>query len=189
VEQKFKMSFLEPYVLYEVPIATLTLKLTSGETYDFPETLSNGRANYILFEELIRSLTGLHKTTKSDHVSTEGLRYEQKAYFDVVKFPGLDHDLFQTSASSTFGANNNGPRIKKLLENSEYEEALRICSDTGYFKNDFYIYTNTRGFSPDIPFRYVVVPKTEVLNSLDSKDPRLISRTSFLSKVVRVVSR
>jgi hypothetical protein len=179
------MSYLEPFVMYEVQIKALALTLKSGKSYEFPDTLKNGRANYILFEELIRAITGLTKEKQSDHVSSTGKKYEQKAYADPEAYPESKFDYFQTSASSTFAANNNGPRIKKLLEASSYEEALQICKDTGYSKNDFYIYTNTSGFSVEIPFRYVVIPVSDVLKMIDKNDPREISRKEILSKVSR----
>ena len=182
------MTFLEPFVLYEVPISSLTLTLGSGKAYEFPDTLRNGRANYILFEELIRAITGLFKEKQSDHVSSDGKKYEQKAYPDPEIYPEAKFDNFQTSASSTFGANNNGPRIKKLLEESSYEEALKICKETGYSKNDFYIYTNTSGYKLEIPFRYIVIPVESVLERLNRKDPREISRVSILNAGTKNIS-
>lgn len=110
------MKNIEPFVLFQCDILSLKLQISGGREFEFPETLSNGRANYILFEELIRNLTGLTKTSQSDHVSVDGAIFEQKAFFDLFRFPSeKEFDLFQTSASSTFGANNNGPIIKGLL--------------------------------------------------------------------------
>ena len=60
------MPNLDPYTMYEVQIESLKLNLKNGISYEFPDTLANGRANYILFEELVRALTGLRKTTGSD---------------------------------------------------------------------------------------------------------------------------
>jgi hypothetical protein len=182
------MQNLEPFVLYNVSIASLKLTLKSGKEYEFPEALANGRANYILFEELIRAITGLRKTTQSDHTGAKGERYEQKAYFDQHKYASISYDEFQTSASSTFGANNFGPTIKRHLENSEYQKALEICHQTGYDKNDYYIYTNTRGYSLDIPLRYLVVPKPTVVSILNKRDPRLISRSRVLDLVTEHLS-
>lgn len=177
------MNLLEEGVLYEVAIDSLTLKLQSGKEFDFPDTLANGRANYILFEELVRALTGLKKTHHSDHTSESGLKYEQKAFHDDELYPGPKYDLFQTSASSTFGANNDGPVIAKYLANSEYEKALELCKQTGYDKNDYYIYTNTRGYSPRVPLKYVILSKSRVLDNLSLKDPRLISRKTILETI------
>ena len=175
---------LEPYIMYELQIDSLVLKLGNGTELSFPQTLSNGRANYILFEELVRNITALKKTTQSDHAGLEGKTYEQKAYHDHEKYPGDSKDWFQTSASSTFGANNNGKNgVDRLLKEGDYKGALAICRETGYDKNDFYIYTNTRGFAVDIPLRYFVVPKTVVLGSLSPIDPRLISRQELLSQI------
>jgi hypothetical protein len=177
------MRNLEPFVLYKCDILSLKLEISGGREFEFPETLSNGRANYILFEELVRNLTGLAKTRQSDHVAGDGTTFEQKAFFDSEKFPELKYDLFQTSASSTFGANNNGPRIKRLLSDGKYEDALEICKATGYSKNDFYIYTNTRGFKVDCMFKYFVIPTQDVLHLLDAQDPRLVSRSKLLAQV------
>jgi len=181
------MPNLEPYTMYEVQIESLKLNLKNGKSYEFPDTLANGRANYILFEELVRALTGLRKTTGSDHTGPDGRIYEQKAYKDTVLYPGTEHDLFQTSASSTFGANNKGPVIKKLLEANDYESALKICRKTGYDKNDFYIYTNTKSFQPIVAMKYFIVPKEDVLKNLSTTDPRLISRKVLIQKISKEV--
>ena len=180
------MNLLQEGIVYEVEIEALTLSLRSGKQFEFPDMLANGRANYILFEELIRALTGLKKTKQSDHTSATGLKFEQKAFFDKDLYPLEKYDLFQTSASSTFGANNDGPIIAKYLAESKYERALQVCKETGYDKNDFYIYTNTRGFSPSVPLRYVIVSKPTVLLNLSLKDPRLISRESVLKTTKQV---
>lgn len=181
------MPNLEPYTLYEVAIESLILTLKNGKQYEFPDTLANGRANYILFEELVRALTGLIKTAGSDHTSPTGTKYEQKAFKDTVLYPGTENDLFQTSASSTFGANNDGPRIKRLLAANDYESALKICRVTGYDHNEFYIYTNTRGFKPTVPLKYFVVPTVDVISNLNPSDPREISRKTLLAKIKKTV--
>ena len=178
---------LVPYTLYEVGLESLQLKLTSGTIYEFPDTLANGRANYILFEELLRKITGLSKAKHSDHEDDNGKTYEQKAYKDPAIYPDLDDDFFQTSASTTFGANNNGPKIKKLLESGDYEAALAICKETGYNKNDFYIYTNTKQFNVSFPLRYFVMPKADVLANLTTHDPSLVNRKVLLSKITETV--
>ena len=146
-------------------------------------TLGNGRSNYLLFEHLVRSIVGLESTTGSDHVASDGNRYEQKAFTDVAIDPAAD--LFQTSASSTFNANNNGPKVKACIEAGDYQAALDICCSTGYDHNDFYIYTNTRSYNPSVPFRFILVPKSDVISMLDKRDPRLLSRDLLLSRVTR----
>ena len=98
-----------------------------------------------------------------------------------------EHDDFQTSASSTFGANNKGPLIKRLLDNGDYQSALKICIETGYEKNQAYVYTNTRKYIAEVPFRYIIVPKLDVLDMLSKEDPRLISRDGILKKVKKTV--
>ena len=182
------MPNLEPYTLYEIAIESLALTLKDGKRFEFPDTLANGRANYILFEELVRAVTGLRKTTGSDHAGPDGKTYEQKAFKDITLFPNDGDDLFQTSASSTFGANNKGPVIKRFLEANDYESALNICCESGYSKNDYYIYTNTKSYQPIVPMKYLIVPTTDVLANLSSVDPRLISRNSLMSKITKRVA-
>lgn len=179
---------LPTYVMFEVEIESLVLNLKSGKSFQFPEMLSNGRANYILFEQLIRKLTGLTKTSKSDHTAADGTCYEQKAYSDTTLYPSSDDDFFHTSASSTFGPNNNGPKIKAFLEKGDYASALKICKETGYDHNEFYIYTNTRGFSPSVPLRFFIVPTADVLANLSKEDPREISRKILLAKITSTVA-
>lgn len=172
----------ETYVMYEINIKRLALVLADDRELVFPEALSNGRANYVIFENLVRHFTGLVKTKGSDHKDEDGKNYEQKAYEDPELYP-RSSDLFRFSASNTFGANNQGPKIKALLEAGEYDAALEICKKTGYDKNDFYIFTNSGSYKPTIPFRYFIVPKTDLLNFLDSEDPRMVSRSHLISLI------
>lgn len=166
---------IEPYTMYEMELDKLTLNTKSGREFVFPEALSNGRANYVIFESLIRSITGLTKTSGSDHQDSQGKKYEQKSYEDPELYPE-SKDLFRCSSSSTFGANNHGPKVKAYVDAGEYEKALELCKETGYNKNDFYIFTNTGGYFPKIPFRFFLIEKSDLLNNLDSKDPRLVSK-------------
>jgi hypothetical protein len=75
-----------------------------------------------------------------------------------------------------------------MLLNGDYQGALKICKETGYDHNDFYIYTNTKGFRNEVPFRYVVVPTKFILSNLNPVDPREISRKSFLDKIKRKIT-
>ena len=143
-----------------------------------PEALKNGRANYIIFEELIRKLTGFRKTKGSDHIDAGGRTYEQKSFVDEQLDPV--GDIFRTSSSSTFGANNHGPKVKAFLDSGDYSSAMQLCMETGYNKNDFYIYTNTGQYDVSVPFKYIIIPKNSVLNLLSKSDPRLISRREIL---------
>ena len=173
----------EPFVMFELGIAGLTLDLISGTAIDVTETLSNGRASYILFENLVARFTGLSKGSQgglSDLLDAQGLGYEVKSYRDP-DHPRPGSDYFHTAASSTFGPNNHGPRIKRLLLEGSYQEALDICLASGYNKNGFYVYTNTGDYNPRIPFRYFIVPTEYVLDNLSPEDPRLVSRAALLS--------
>jgi len=180
------MSNDETYVMYEVEIDRLALIFKDGTEKVFPEALTNGRANYILFEYLIRDLAGLVKAKGSDHKNAKGENFEQKAFPDIDLYPNAD-DRFQVSASSTFPANNNGPKIKKFLDSGDYDSALKICMETGYDKNDFYVLTNTSHYEVGAPFRYMIIPKDDLVANLDKADPRLLSRKWLLSKVKRTV--
>ena len=182
------MKNLEEFVLYEVKIESLQLTLSSGPKLEFPEMFANGRASYVMFEQLVRYLTGLEKSKGSDHQLSQNARCEKKEFSDIELYPKTTSDYFQTSASSTFPANNFGPTIKKLLESNDYQGALRICKETGYNHNDFYIYTNTKGFKNEVPFRYVVVPTSFILSNLNPLDPREISRKAFLGKITKIVT-
>ena len=171
----------EPHVLYEVGLKRLVLELEVGTSVDVSHALSNGRANYIMFEKLVGDLIGLSAGTQgrgSDLTGPTGEGYEVKAFYDQELHPGKD--LFQTSASRTFGANNLGKPIKKLLHDGDYSAVLRICRETGYDNNDFYIYTNTRKYDPKVPLRFIVLPTSDVLGLLSREDPRLISREQVL---------
>ncbi len=183
-------SFRDPFTLYELDIHSLTLNLATGPSLDVTGTLTNGRASYILFQHLVANLSGLGEFSEggdSDLVDEAGRGYEVKSYRDPELWPRTTWDLFHTSASSTFGPNNHGPRIKQLLREGAYDEALDICMRSGYDKNAFYVYTNTGGFVPEIPFRYFIVPTQTVLDTLSRADPRQISRRSLLALLTDTV--
>lgn len=172
----------ELYTLYEIKIEKLALILGNGTEKIFPDALASGRANYMLFEALVRDFAGLQKTTSSDHKDSDGKTYEQKAYEDPELYP-KSKDLFRCSSSSTFGANNDGPKVKALLEAGNYSGALELCKVKGFNKNDFYIFTNSGSYKTDVPFRYFIIPKDELVANLDSEDPRMISKTRLFSMI------
>jgi hypothetical protein len=170
------------YTMYEIKIDRLALILGDGSERVFPEALASGRANYMLFEALVRDFSGLVKTAGSDHRDSENRTYEQKAYEDPEAYP-KSKDIFRCSSSSTFGANNHGPKVKTFIAQGNYEAALALCKETGYDKNDFYVFTNSGSFVATVPFRYFIIPKDDVVANLDSEDPRLISRSKLLSMI------
>lgn len=172
---------VEPFVMYEIEIEKLSLVLKDGREFIFPEALANGRANYIIFENLVRNLALLYKTTGSDHQDDLKRQYEQKAYLDPVSDPEGKEDIFRCSSSNTFGANRYGKQIKAMLDDGDYDSAYELVCLEGYTKNDFYVFTNTSGYVVDHPFRFFIVPTVEVLRHLDAKDPRMISRSALLS--------
>lgn len=187
-EQPSMRDEAELHVLYEAHIESLSLVFKSGAAADVSHALVNGRANYILFERLVGDILGLGGGVQgagSDLVDAAGSGYEVKAFKDAQIHPGVRDDLLQTSASSTFSANNRGPEIRDRLNAGDYAGALAICRATGYDRNEFYVYTNTRQFNPSVPLRFIVVPTSYVLSHLSPDDPRLISRADLLNSAIR----
>lgn len=173
-------------VLYELDVTSLTLGLGGGREFDATATLSNGRSSYVLFEALARHLYGLTSTTGSDHVDAAGQKYEQKSFVDALLAPLAD--ALHTAPSSTFGANNHGKVLGALVRSGDYQKALAMCTNLGYSKNHFYLYTNTGKFKPAVtPLRFIVVPTSLVLKNLDLTDPRLISRKAVLALATHTV--
>lgn len=170
------------FTMYEVGVNRLALILSDGTEKTFPEALKNGRANYVIFESLVRDLAGLQDTTGSDHQDAEGKKYEQKSYVDP-KLANGSSDLFHCCASSTFGPNNDGPRVKHFLDEGDYESALALCKLKGYSKNDYYIFTNSGHYSTEVPFRYFIIPTQELIENLSSEDPREVSLSKLLAMI------
>jgi hypothetical protein len=179
-----------PFVLYEIDLKSLKLEFGNGSELDVSHLLSNGRANYILFENLISTFSGIGANSqggKSDLRDVAGYNYEVKSYQDVAANPSSKADLFHTASSSTFGANNHGPTVKKLLDAGKYQEALHLCKEKGYDKNDFYVYVNSAQYQISIALSYVIIPKSDVLRLLSRSDPRLISRRDILDLATKKV--
>lgn len=180
----------EPNVLYEVKLKGLVLEVDHGDKFDATHLLANGRANYILFESFIAQCAGLNPNSQggaSDLCDENGQGYEVKSYKDPLSFPDLRHDKFHTGASSTFGPNNHGPTIKRLLRAGDYSEAFKICKELGFNKNDFYIYVNSAQYDIKIPLRYIILATADVLALLSKDDPRVISRSEILAKAKKTV--
>jgi hypothetical protein len=181
----------ETHVLYEIRLKGLVLEVDGGTKFDATHLLANGRANYILFENFIAQCAGLSPNSQggaSDLCDNSGRGYEVKSYKDPESFPGTKYDMFHTAASSTFGPNNHGPVIKGLLQSGDYEAALKICRESGFDKNEFYVYVNSAQYDISVPLRYMIFPKSDVLSLLSKKDPRQISRADILSRVKKKVS-
>jgi hypothetical protein len=181
----------KPHILYEVKLKALVLEVDRGAKFDATHLLANGRANYILFENFIAQCAGLSPNSQggaSDLCDDLGCGYEVKSYKDPDSFPGTRNNMFHTAASSTFGPNNHGPAIKRLLNTGNYAEALKICRESGFNKNDFYIYVNSAQYDVSVPFRYIILPTSEVLSLLSKEDPRLISRVDILSRARKTIT-
>lgn len=177
--------------LYEVRLRGLNLSFANGTTVNMTFALSNGRANYLMFQHLVSHFTGLQANSeggKADLRDTASRLYEVKSYKDVDLHTNPKHAWFHTAASSTYPPNRHGPKIKQHLAAGKYAEALEICKETGYSKNQFYVYTNTSQFRLDAPFRFFILPTNAVLECLSKADPRLVSRDALLKLITRVTS-
>jgi hypothetical protein len=175
---------LTPGVLYSIKLDGLYLRAPNGSEFNAASTLASGRTNYLLFEDLVRDLTGLVKTIHSDHRDSLGCPHEQKAYEDPELYP-RSRDWFETGASCTGHGNGHDDEIKDLLARGKYAAALKICNETGYSNNDFYVYTNTRGYRPSVPFRFFIAPTAEVRRNLSKKDPRLVSLSGLMQGITK----
>jgi len=178
----------QTHVLYEIELAALVLQFANGTTLDFTFALTTGRANYIMFQALVAHFTGLIGNSeggKADLRDDAGHAFEVKSYKDPLLHSAARDDLFHTAASSTFGPNNHGPTINRLVRAGDYKGALRICMDAGYGHNDYYVYTNTAQFGLAVPFRYFILPVADVLALLSTTDPRLVSRRQLLAALSR----
>ena len=162
--------YLDPGYLYEVPITSLKLHYGQTSNEEMVDVLKNGRGSYIIFERLIRTLTGLVDTPKgnqSDHLDlVSGSIYEQKSYLDPQYHP-RSKDMIETGPS-TFKASNAGARVYRSTLAGDPLQAFEMVNRFGYSKNDFYLYTNTGQFILGQPFRYFVVAKEDVLTNLHS---------------------
>lgn len=178
--------FATPGVLYELPLGNLELSISKDLKINFTHTLSSGRSNYILFQSLVALCAGWESGSEggdSDLKLPNGDKAEVKAYYDATQYPSTarKYEDIHTAPSSTFGPNNKGPAIKSLLTEGKYADALAICNDLGYSKSDFYVYTNTREYTPNTPFRYLILETAQVLANLSPDDPRKIHRSTILS--------
>jgi hypothetical protein len=173
----------EPLVCYEGTVASLTVDVC-GQRLDVTSLLGNGRGSYLVFQHIVATAAGLRANSEgngSDLTDDNGRMYEVKAFKDVDLHPNARHDWFHTAASATFGPNNLGPTVKRLVNDGRYADAFELCRATGYAKNEYYIYTNTSGFRPSVPLRFVVVPTAVVTACLSPTDPRLVSRRLLLA--------
>jgi hypothetical protein len=180
-----KFANSNPYVLYEIEIQSLKWQFGNGSELDVTHLLSSGRANYILIEDLISRFS---QGGKSDLRDVAGFNYEVKSYRDVAAHPSSDADWFHTASSSTFAANNYGPAVKEMLDKGHYQDALELCKEKGYNKNEFYVYVNSAQYQIGTALSYVIVPKSDVLRLLSKSDPRLISRRKILGLVTSKVA-
>ena len=177
-----------PYILFEAVLQRLVVEFDDGLELDVSEAMANGRSNYEIVQRLIAGCLGLSRNSegaKSDLVDEFERGYEVKSYKDPLTHPKKRDENVHTAASSTFGPNNHGPTIKRLLQAGKYAEALKICKETGFDKNEFYIYVNSAQYDISVPLRYLIVPKKDVLAMISREDPRIISRSMILSKVLR----
>jgi hypothetical protein len=75
-----------------------------------------------------------------------------------------------------------------MLDKGHYQDALELCKEKGYNKNEFYVYVNSAQYQIGTALSYVIVPKSDVLRLLSKSDPRLISRRKILGLVTSKVA-
>ncbi len=173
---------LELHVLYEIKVKTLDLSFGSNKKLNVLSTLSNGRGSYLIFESLIRNITGLKQGKKADHVNGKGELFEQKSFVDLENKP-RNQGKIHTGASALF-ANHSGARAyKKLLKNHNYFEAMETCKKLGYASNSFYIYTNTGEFNVKVPFRFITVESKWVIDNVEMDNPAILMRKKLLDSI------
>lgn len=187
----FESNFpLETNVLFECEVECPTISVAKKKL-TLNQAFKNGRCNYLMFEQVVATLTGLRSNgqgAKADLVDDLGNRYEVKAYHEPEFYGGLKkYEFIHTAASCAFTANNRDKEIRGFLEQGFYEKALNYCKDLSYNRIDYFIYTNTRDFKPGSPLRFIVIPKGEVMSALSKEDPRILSRQKLLDWVKKRV--
>ena len=175
--------YLELHVLYEIPIKSLELTFGTKKKMDLLSTLSNGRGSYLVFEALIRELTGLVQGKKADHADVNGRLYEQKSYVDLDNKP-RNQGKIHTGASGLFANNSGAKAYKELLKNQDYVEAMRTCKNLGYASNSFYIYTNTGEYNISVPFRFMTVESKWVIKNVEKENPAILKREKLLNSII-----
>jgi hypothetical protein len=193
---KAKPTYREQFVLYEIDVGVMILKLC-GKRFDVSEVLENGRCSYLVFEMVLAELTGLTPDGQGkgpdlcDSKTDEG--YEVKSFKDKDDYPRAE--IVHTAASALFAGNCGVAQYEKERKRG-YKEGLAECVRTGYVKNEFYIYTNTREWrkkdGSNTNLKYIVIPKPVVLKLVNKKkkddetkgkepDPRTINRSDLLA--------
>ena len=175
--------YLDLHVLYEIPIKSLELTFGNKKKLDLLSTLSNGRGSYLVFEALIRELTGLVQGKKADHVNQKGKLFEQKSFVDLENKP-RNRGIIHTGASALFANNSGAKAYKELLKNQDYKEAMSVCKKLGYSSNSFYIYTNTGEYDAKIPFRFITVESKWVISNVEKENPAILMRKTLLDSII-----
>lgn len=178
--------YLELHTLYEIPIKSLDLIYGGRRKIELLSTLRNGRGSYLIFEALIRDLTGLKQGKKADHVDRRGNLYEQKSFVDLQNKP-KNQGRIHTGASALFANNSGASAYKALLEKQDYLGAMNTCKRLGYSSNSFYIYTNTGEFNPKIPLRFMTVESKWVIKNVNSDNPAILQRSVLLKSVKKSI--
>jgi len=174
--------YLQQHVLYEISLKSLELTFGKNRKMDLMSTLRNGRGSYLIFEALIRNLTGLQQGKKADHVDSKGNLYEQKSYVDLDNKPRSKGNI-HTGASSLFASNSGAREYKKLLLDKNYKSAMTTCKKLGYSSNSFYIYTNTGEFNRLVPFRFITVKTSWVVGNVNGDNPAILKRELLLKSI------
>ena len=121
-----RMQNLDEAVLYSISLKNLLLTTDDGSVLDVTFALSHGRASYVIFEHLVRKVTGLNRGSKFiDHEDLNGFKYEQKSYKDPKSFKRSKGNI-HTAASTVFANNSRAKEVKDAIDSGDYERALQV---------------------------------------------------------------
>ena len=150
-----------------------------------PETVSNGRTNYIYIQDLICQLSNGHFKPGGQGKGRPDFYYldewcETKGY----QF-GTKKDIW-VSASSFFANNCKAVPHKAMLKEGKDAEAKKFLFEHSFNKNKFYLLTSTTTMACEFDEIEMMFLETNVLKSclLESKNYTEASRSALLEKVV-----
>jgi hypothetical protein len=107
-----------------------------------------------------------------------------KSYHDPENHPRKDE--IHCGPSSVFANNSSAKAYKDYRSRGDYKGALRMCYEKGYGKNDYYLFTNTAGYSPDQEhFRYIIIHRDDLVKIVHPDDPAKVSRETLLRTAKR----
>lgn len=179
-------------ILYETEIKfVLEAVDASKNIIKLDSILKNGRGSYLIFQDITSYYAGLEGGTEgsgSDLIEEEsGDGYEVKSYHDHIFYEHERYDEVHCGPSSVFANNSSASKYQKLIKEGNYKEALNLCYEKGYGKNDYYVFTNTSKFKSGF-FRYLVIHRDDLIKIVKKDDPAKVSRKKLLATTSKTFS-